>query len=129
MKHSAKQLTKAYIHDNRQYIEGNVAEHLMLNLEGVSSYHEYLSDEEIEEYENATLERRAEMEKEVENWITENFSYDIQKYEDLLNWAELSRTLAGDRSSITRDRIPAKHKKKIDKLLEAIENVMKEEGL
>lgn len=39
---------------------------------------------------------------------------------DYLNWAELSRTLAKDRSSITRDRIPDKHKEKIDMLLDDI---------
>jgi hypothetical protein len=34
----------------------------------------------------------------------------------MLNWAELSRTLAGDRSSITKERIPQKHIQKIDEL-------------
>ena len=34
----------------------------------------------------------------------------------MINWAELSRMLAGDRSSITKDRIPQKHVKKIDEL-------------
>ena len=38
------------------------------------------------------------------------------KATEMLNWAELSRTLAGDRSSITKDRIPQKHIQKIDEL-------------
>lgn len=81
MKNSANQLTKAYIHDNKQFIEGNVAEYLMLNIEAVSNYNEYLSDEEIEEYENASNERKAEIENEIETWINENFNYDISKFE------------------------------------------------
>lgn len=38
------------------------------------------------------------------------------KASEMLNWAELSRTLAGDRSSITKERIPKKHIQKIDEL-------------
>lgn len=38
------------------------------------------------------------------------------KATEMLNWAELSRTLAGDRSSITKERIPQKHIQKIDEL-------------
>ncbi|MDD4515384.1 hypothetical protein [Massilibacteroides sp.] len=81
MKNSAGQLTRAYINDNKQFIEGNIAEHLMLNLEAVSCYNEYLSDEEIEEYENASMERKAEIEAEIENWINYNFNFDISKFE------------------------------------------------
>jgi hypothetical protein len=81
MKHSANQLTRAYIHDNKQFINGNIAEHLMLNIEAVSNYNEYLSDEEIEEYENASLNRKAEIENEIEAWIKENFDYDITEFE------------------------------------------------
>lgn len=81
MKNSASQLTRAYIHDNKQFIEGNVAEHLMLNLEAISCYSEYLSDEEIEEYENASLERKSEIESEIENWINDNFNFDISEFE------------------------------------------------
>lgn len=34
----------------------------------------------------------------------------------LINWGEVSRMLSGERSSLTRKRIPKKHKKKIDEL-------------
>ena len=81
MKNSAMQLTKAYIHDNKQFIEGNVAEHLMLTIEAVSNYSEYLADEEIEEYVNASPERKAEIELEVESWIRDNFNFDISEFE------------------------------------------------
>ena len=80
MKNSAGQLTRAYIHDNKQFIEGNVAEHLMLNLESVSDYNEYLSDEEIEEYENASIERKSEIETEIETWINDNFNFEISEF-------------------------------------------------
>ena len=39
----------------------------------------------------------------------------------LINWAELSRTLAGDRSAITKDRIPKKHKETIENLIKSID--------
>ena len=39
---------------------------------------------------------------------------------DFVNWAELSRTLAGDRSAITRNRIPAKHEETIEALINSI---------
>ena len=81
MKHSAMQLTRAYIHDNREFIEGNIAEHLMLNLKAVSSYYEYLSDEDLEEYNNASIERKRAIEIEVEEWIDDNFNYDITDFE------------------------------------------------
>jgi hypothetical protein len=35
---------------------------------------------------------------------------------NMLNWAELSRMLAGDRSSIQKERIPEKHRQKIYEL-------------
>ena len=81
MKNSASQLTRAYIHDNKQFREGNIAEHLMLNLDGVSCYYEYLTEEEIEEYDNAPSARKAEMEEEIKNWINDNFDFDITDFE------------------------------------------------
>jgi len=41
--------------------------------------------------------------------------------EKLINWGELSRLLAGKRSSITRSRIPKKHAGKIQKLMTFLE--------
>lgn len=42
------------------------------------------------------------------------------KATEMLNWSELSRTLAGDRSSITKERISQKHIQKIDELRKSI---------
>ncbi len=44
----------------------------------------------------------------------------IPEPKDFINWAELSRKLAGDRSAITRNRIPAKHKEIIEYLINSI---------
>jgi hypothetical protein len=38
------------------------------------------------------------------------------KIDDLINWGELSRLLAGSRSAITRKRISKKHEEKINEL-------------
>ena len=40
--------------------------------------------------------------------------------ENLINWGELSRLLAGNRSSITKKRIPKKHDKSIERLKQLI---------
>lgn len=42
------------------------------------------------------------------------------KAKSMINWAELSRTLAGDRSAITKDRIPQKHSETINELIESV---------
>lgn len=39
---------------------------------------------------------------------------------NLINWGELSRLLAGNRSSITKKRIPKKHQATIERLKELI---------
>lgn len=42
------------------------------------------------------------------------------KAKQMINWAELSRTLAGNRSTITKDRIPEKHKETIEALINSV---------
>jgi hypothetical protein len=51
----------------------------------------------------------------------------MTKPENLINWAELSRTLAGNRSSITKDRIPISRQKSINQLLAAISKWLKQQ--
>jgi hypothetical protein len=46
------------------------------------------------------------------------------KPENLINWAELSRLLAGSRMTIRRNAIPKKHQPVINRLLAAIEEVL-----
>ena len=43
-----------------------------------------------------------------------------RKEKAFLNFAELSRTLASDRSSITRDRVSDVHKEKIETLINVV---------
>ncbi|MAX71822.1 MAG: hypothetical protein CMC76_12125 [Flavobacteriaceae bacterium] len=40
---------------------------------------------------------------------------------DLINWKELSRRLAGNETSITRNRIPKKYQHKVDSFIECVE--------
>lgn len=42
------------------------------------------------------------------------------KAENIINWGEVSRILAGNRSSITRTRIPEKHKETIETLINSV---------
>jgi len=42
--------------------------------------------------------------------------------EDLINWKELSRKLAGNQTSISRNRIPKKYKLKVDSLINHLES-------
>lgn len=81
MKTSALQLTKAYIHDHKQYIDGNVAEHLASMAENSESgYIEYLTGDEISEYET-NVDMHNHYEETIVNFIYENFDYDISKFE------------------------------------------------
>lgn len=40
--------------------------------------------------------------------------------EKLINWVELSRYLAKNESSISRNRIPKKYQKKVDSLIDCL---------
>jgi hypothetical protein len=42
--------------------------------------------------------------------------------ENLINWGELSRILAGTRSVVTKSRIPKKHQEKVNELITALQN-------
>lgn len=44
------------------------------------------------------------------------------KMEDIINWIGLSRKLAGNETSISRNRIPKKYKPKVDALIDALKN-------
>lgn len=42
--------------------------------------------------------------------------------QDLINWKELSRYLAGNDTSISRNRIPKKYQSKVDSLIETLKD-------
>lgn len=52
--------------------------------------------------------------------------------EDLINWAELSRLLSGSRTVVTKNRMPKKHRKKVNELTSAIkkwhDDIKKDDG-
>lgn len=84
MKNSAVQFAKQYVKDAKAngYIDGNVAEHLILNTQSEDQgYQSWLSDEEIEEYENASSERRQEVRDEIEDFIKEHFDIDVEEFD------------------------------------------------
>jgi len=42
--------------------------------------------------------------------------------EELINWKELSRRLAGNQTSISRNRIPKKYQSKVNNLIDCLKN-------
>ena len=44
----------------------------------------------------------------------------MENIDKLINWGELSRTLAGSRSVVTKKRMPKKHEEKVNELRELI---------
>ena len=89
MKHSIKNLLDAIAHDNAQVIKengGNVAEYIISTAEAIEyGWHEFLSDEEIEEYESADAEKREEIRKEIRNSLTKN-NYNLLADDLLEKW-------------------------------------------
>ena len=49
-------------------------------------------------------------------------------FRDLINYKALSRHLAGNDTSISRNRIPLKYKDKVNRLVKAIEGWNEKEG-
>ncbi len=77
MKSAILQLTEQHVSDSTEYINGNVADHLIREAQaGDNGYLWFLSHEEIEEFEN-NPKRRKELEAEIESFIRENFNYDM----------------------------------------------------
>lgn len=81
MKNSISQYIKAYIHDNKNFIDGNIAEHLLYNFYNNDNvFYEYLTDEEIEEINN-NVELTHKKGEEIVTFIKNNFNYDIAEFE------------------------------------------------
>ena len=45
----------------------------------------------------------------------------MKELKDLINWVELSRYLAGNETSVSRNRCPKKYQDKVNSLIEIIE--------
>jgi len=82
MKNSALQYTRQHLQEAKQYQESdmNIAEYLILTAKAEDTgYFSYLTDEEIEEFENDS-QRRDELEQEVETFINENFNFSFENF-------------------------------------------------
>ncbi len=75
MKPNIKQLTDAHISNIEGYIIGNIAVHLIEDARNMENgYHFYLTEEEIDDYEQNWW-RRNEIVEEVEAWITQTYNH------------------------------------------------------
>lgn len=83
MKNSILQLKRQHLQEAKQYQESdsNVAEYLILTAQSeANGYLSYLTDEEIENFENDS-KRREELKNEVESFINENFDFKFEEFE------------------------------------------------
>lgn len=81
MKTSALQLAKQIVNDNKSFIDGNIAEYMIQEVESNdNNFFQYLTDEEIEEM-NGNHEKWNELGEQVYKMLNENFNYDISKFE------------------------------------------------
>lgn len=78
MKSNVEQLVEGIVSDNTQFINGNVAEYLLNNAENMEfGWYEFLTTEEIEEFENDS-KRQEELIAEVTEFINDNFNYEMK---------------------------------------------------
>jgi hypothetical protein len=80
MKNSALQIAKAIVHDNKQFIEGNIAEYMIQEIEvNDNNFFQYLTDEEIEQM-NGNPEKWEGLGNQVYKMIKDNFNYPIHEF-------------------------------------------------
>jgi len=83
MKTTAIQQVKVFISDNRKFINGNIAEHMILEMDSSdNNFYWYLTDEEIEEM-DGDVQKTHVLEQEVKEMLISNFDYDISEFEFL----------------------------------------------
>lgn len=77
MKTNIKQQVETFLQESKRYINGNAAEYLIREAQNAElGYESYLELEEAIEYQKKMdAEEREAVEKEIENFITENFNY------------------------------------------------------
>ena len=81
MKKSALQLAKQIVNDNKQFIQGNIAEYMIQEVDSnENNFYQYLTDEEIEEM-NGNPEKWNQLREEVYMMLKQNFDYDISEFE------------------------------------------------
>lgn len=81
MKASALQLAKQIVNDNKSFIDGNIAEYMIQEVESNdNNFFQYLTDEEIEAM-NGNPAKWNELGEQVYKMLNENFNYDISEFE------------------------------------------------
>ena len=80
MKAEAIQLATNIVYDNKNFIEGNVAEYMIREFyANDENFYQYLTDEEMEEM-NGNEQKWHKLGVEVVNMLKENFNYDISEF-------------------------------------------------
>ena len=80
MKNSALQLARQIVNDNKEYIDGNIAEYMIQEVDSnENNFYQYLTDEEIEEM-NVNRKKLNELGEQVYSMLRENFDYDITEF-------------------------------------------------
>lgn len=80
MKNSALQIAKAIVNDNKSFINGNVAEYMIQEIDSnENNFYQYLTDEEIEEM-NGNPAKWNELGEQVYKMLNENFNFDISEF-------------------------------------------------
>lgn len=80
MKKSALQIAKAIVNDNKSFINGNVAEYMIQEIDSnENNFYQYLTDEEIEEM-NGNPAKWNELGEQVYKMLNENFNFDISEF-------------------------------------------------
>lgn len=81
MKSSALQLARQIVNDNKEFIEGNIAEYMIQEVdENENNFYQYLTDEEIEEM-NGNPKKWNKLGQEVYAMLRENFDFDISEFQ------------------------------------------------
>lgn len=81
MKNSVLQFTKQYVNDSKKYIIGNVAEHLLsITKSNPDGYFIFLTEDEINDYENSPINHKSLIENEIDTFITNHFNFDIKDF-------------------------------------------------
>jgi len=81
MKNSALQLAKQIVNDSKAFIEGNIADHMIQEVDASENdFYLFLTDEEIESMHGNT-EKCNELREEVYSMLKENFNIDIKDFQ------------------------------------------------
>lgn len=80
MKNSVLQIAKAIVNDNKSFINGNIAEYMIQEIDSnENNFYQYLTDEEIEEM-NGNPAKWNELGEQVYKMLNENFNFDISEF-------------------------------------------------